>query len=94
VEAMLAVQLIERDRDGNGWLLSILATAALSGRRRATPKLVLSRTPVKAVRGRMARRPAGGALDGSTRTMEPSPRQIDGTAPVVKMAEEKGSAAL
>jgi hypothetical protein len=89
VEAMLAVQPIECERDGDGWLLSILATAALSGQRRATPKLVLGWTPVKAGRGWTARRNAGRALDGSTRTMEPPPCQIDGAAPVVKMAEEE-----
>jgi hypothetical protein len=59
------------------------------GRRRATPKLALDRSLVKAVRGRTARRPTGGALDGLTRTVEPSPHRIDGAAPVVKMAEEK-----
>jgi hypothetical protein len=64
---MLGVQPIARERNGDGWLLSILATADLSGRRRATPKLALGRTPVKAVRVRRAKRPAGGALDGSTR---------------------------
>jgi hypothetical protein len=91
---MLGVQPIARERNGDGWLLSILATVDLSGRRRATPKLALGRTPVKAVRVRRAKRPAGGALDGSTRAMEPLPRQIDGAAPMVKVAEEKGSAAL
>jgi hypothetical protein len=87
---MLVVWLIERELDRDGWLLSILATAASSGWRRATPKLALSRTLVKAGRGWTARRPTGGALDGSTQTMEPPPRHIDGAVSMVKVVEEKG----
>jgi hypothetical protein len=90
---MLVVWLIKRELDRDGWLLSILATAALLGQRRAMPKLALSRTPVKVGRGWTARQPAGGALDRSKWTMEPPPRQIDGVAPVVKVAEERAGSA-
>jgi hypothetical protein len=54
----------------------------------------LGRSPVKAGKRGIANRPASGALDGLNRTKEPPSRQIHGAAPMVKMAEEKGSVAL
>jgi hypothetical protein len=57
-------------------------------------KLALGQTLVKAGKRGTARRPASGALDGLNRTMEPPSRQIYGAVPVVKVVEEKGTAAL
>jgi hypothetical protein len=74
-------------------LLSTLATAVI-GTAVSNTQLALSQTPVTEGRSRTARRPIGTALGGSTRTMEPPPRQIDGAVPVVKVVEEKGAARL